>query len=191
MKLTVWRLLALLLLVALSIGFGLGFDAVATAVERHQYPRPEEYTEAVRAAAEKYALPEPLLWGFIRNASDFESNAVQGNAIGLMQLTPAEFAYIRTELLGVSGTESGLLYDPATNLDAGCAYLSHLYLQYGVWDLTLAAFCVGADRVDAWLTDPDLTDGRGVLIEIPDAAVREYVEGVMHTVEQYRRLYFD
>jgi len=190
-KLTVWRLIAFLLLVALSIGFGLGFDAIATAVDRHQYPCPAEYADAVRDAAECYALPEPVLWGFIRNASGFESNAVHGEAIGLMQLTPEEFTYIRQTLLGKSNAESGLLYDPATNLDAGCAYLSHLFLRYGVWDLTFAAFCVGFETVDAWLCDPDLTDERGVLTEIPDAAVREYVAHVMHTVDRYRTLYFE
>ena len=190
MKLTVWRLLALLLLVALSVGFGLGFDAIATAVDRYQYPCPAEYADELREAAERYALPEAVVWGFIRNASGFESNAVQGSAIGLMQLTPEEFTYIRTELLNQASAESGLLYDPATNLDAGCAYLSYLYQRYGTWELTLAAFCAGTDSVDTWLTNPDLVDGRGVLVEIPDAAVRDYVESVMHTIECYRRLYF-
>lgn len=190
MKLTVWRLLAFLLLIVLSVGFGLGFDAIATAVDRYQYPCPNEYADEVRGTAERYALPEAVVWGFVRNASGFESNAVQGNAIGLMQLTPQEFTYIRTELLDKESTESGLLYDPAANLEAGCAYLSHLYQRYGTWELTLAAFCVGTDTVDAWLTNPDLVDDRGVLPEIPDAAVRDYVDGVMHTIERYRKLYF-
>lgn len=190
MRLNVWRALAFLLLVALSVGFGFGFDAVATAVERHQYPCPAEYAEPIREAAEEFALPEHVLWGFVQHASGFASNAVNGNAIGLMQLTPTEFAYICQSLLEESQVESGLLYDPLTNLEAGSAYLSHLYERYGVWDLTFAAYCVGSDTVDAWLTDPDLVDGRGVLREIPDEAVRDYVASVERTVERYRVLYF-
>ena len=190
MKLNVWRLLAFLLLIALSVGFGFGFDAVATAIERSTYPCPEEYAEPIRQMSERYALPEPVLWGFLQNASRFESNAVHGEAIGLMQLTPTQFSYIRKNLLGEESAESGLLYDPSTNLNAGCAYLSHLYQRYGVWDLTFAAYCVGADTVDAWLTDPELVDSRGALTEIPDVEVREYVEGVERVIEQYRTLYF-
>lgn len=191
MKLNVWRMLAFLLLVALSVGFGFGFDAIATAVERNQHPCPTEYTEVIRQTAEKFALPEHVLWGFVHHASGFASNAVNGEAIGLMQLTPDEFSYIRQSLLGTDSAESGLLYDPLTNLEAGSAYLSHLYERYGVWDLTFAAYCVGSETVDAWLTDPDLVDDRGVLLGIPDAAVREYAESVEHTVEQYRKLYFN
>ena len=190
MKLNIQRLLALLLLIALSVGFGFAFDATATAIERHRYPCPDDYADAVRDAAARFALPEAVVWAVMCKTGGFESNAVNGDAIGLMQLTPTQFTFIRTELLGMDSADRGLLYDPAANLDAGCAYLSYLFDRYAVWDLTFAAYLVGIEQVDAWLTDTELLDAQGILTQIPDADARAFAEDLEKTVRLYQKLYF-
>ncbi len=190
MKLNIRRVLALLLLLALSVGFGFAFDAAATVVERHSYPCPDEYAAAVRDVAARFALPEAVVWAMLCQTGGFESNAVNGDAIGLMQLTPTQFTFIRTELLGLDSADRGLLYDPAANLEAGCAYLSYLFDRYAVWDLTFAAYLVGTERVDAWLTNADLLDAQGILIQIPDADAREFAERLEKSLRMYQKLYF-
>jgi soluble lytic murein transglycosylase len=189
-KLTVWRVVAFLLLCALSVGFGFAFDAAATAVERHAYPQKAELADAVSRNAEEYGIPEAILWATLRSGSHFASNAVSDSgAVGLMQLTPAQFGFICTELLGQEPLDAGMLYDPETNLQCGSAYLSYLYRYYGIWDLVYAAYRAGTDTVDAWLTDPACTNGQGVLTTIPDAEVAAYVTAMKKAVSLYRELY--
>ncbi len=191
MKWNVRRITALLLLVALSVGFGFAFDAVATAIERNRYPRPEWLQTAVQNRAERYAVPEIMIWAVMRNGSGFESDAVsEDGRIGLMQLTPAHFTFIAQEIMEIDAPDAGLLYDPATNLEYGVAYLSYLYRQYGVWDLVFAAYCAGTQTVDAWLVSPEYTDEHGILIEIPDRTVAQFVKKTNKAVELYRALYY-
>jgi soluble lytic murein transglycosylase len=191
MKWNVQRLIALLLLIALSVGFGFAYDATATAVEKNRYPRPEWLESAVQVRAEKYAVPEAMIWAVLRNESRFESNAVsEDGRIGLMQLTPDRFYFVATEIMEIDSPDAGLLYDPATNLEYGVAYLSYLYRQYGVWDLVFAAYRAGTGAVDAWLTSPAYTDENGLLIEIPDRDVAQYVKKMNKAVDLYRALYY-
>ncbi len=191
MKLTVWRVLAFLLLIALSVGFGFAFDAAATAIEKHNYPRPDSLAEAVSREAAAYALPEAVIWATMQTGSEFASNAVSPEGrIGLMQLTPERFDAIRAELLGLEPTDPGMLYDPATNLSTACAWLSYLYEHYGVWELVFAAYHVGTDTVDAWLSDPTLTDQSGVLTAIPDKDVADYTARMQKAVSYYEKLYY-
>lgn len=190
MKLNSRRLIALLLLVLLSVGFGFAFDAVATAIEKHQYPMPQELAEYVSSAAEEFGLPETVLWAFVRTESRFASDLVSPDgAIGLLQLTPETFSMICTEILGEEEKSSELLYAPATNLHYGAALISSLYERYGVWETAYAAYFAGRETVDAWLRDPELVTPQGRL-NIPDPDTAAYVEDLLRAVERYGELYF-
>ncbi len=191
MKLTVWRVAAFFLLIALSIGFGFAFDAAATAVEKSRHPMPAALAEDVAKNAAEYGLPESVIWATLKCGSGFQSNArSEHGEIGLMQLTPAQFAYISEALLGKPNPDTGLLYDPATNLTCGTAYLSHLYEHYGVWEPVFAAYLAGAEAVDAWLTDPECVNAQGRLVNIPDKRVAAYVDRMTDAVAMYRNLYY-
>lgn len=192
MKLSFRHVVAFLLLVALSVGFGYSFDAVATVVEKNSYPRPKELADAVSEQADTNGIPEAIIWATIRCGSDFASNARSENGeIGLMQLTPSQFDRIRTSLLGLEITDEGLLYDPATNLLCGCAWLSYLYEHYGVWELVFAAYHTDTETVDAWLSDSTLVDENGILREIPDKTVAAYVKNMKKAVSYYSKLYYE
>ena len=192
MKITVWRVLAFFLLIALSIGFGFGWDAVATAIERHKYPIDKDLANAITQNAELYGIPEPILWATVQTGSQFASNAVsESGEIGLTQITPARFEWICINLLDGEAKDAGMLYDPATNLTAGCAYLSYLYDRYGVWDHVFAAYRTDTDTVDAWLATPGWVSEQGVLTNIPDASVADFVDTVKTAVDFYSKLYYE
>ena len=140
MKLNLRHVIAFLLLIVLSIGFGFGFDAVATAIEKSNHPLPDTLKESVQANAKAFGIPEAVVWATVKNGSDFASNAVSEEGhIGLMQLTPEQFGFICREILQEE-FEPRTLYDPETNLRAGCAWISYLYGKYGVWEHVYAAY---------------------------------------------------
>lgn len=191
MKITSRHVGIVCLILLLSVAFGFAFDAVATAIEKNSYPRPEALFDAIATQADANALPEAIVFATVRCGSDFASNARSDDGrIGLMQLTPDQFDWIRTNLLGLEPTEEGLLYDPNTNLLCGCAWLSYLYEHYGVWELVYAAYRMGTEEVDAWLADPNLTDEHGILKEIPDKETAKFVKDMQKAVASYNKLYY-
>ncbi|MBE6589923.1 MAG: lytic transglycosylase domain-containing protein [Ruminococcaceae bacterium] len=192
MKLNLRRILIFLLIVALSVGFGFAFDAIATAVEKSTYPLSESYREDVRANAEEFGIPEHILWGFVKTQSDFSSNKVSSDgSIGLTQLTPDEFFMISKDILGEPTEQAELLYAPSANLRCGAAYLSSLYHRYGVWETAFAAYEVGTETVDAWLLDPTLLGDNGILAKIPDENAARFAKETAKACEYYKRLYFE
>ncbi len=192
MKWNIYRLIAFLLLIALSIGFGFAYDGIATAIERKQYPLDAATETFIEESAARHSIPEPILFATVRTQSRFVSNAVSDDGrIGLTQLDPELFAFICTELLGKEQTESGMLYDPATNIEAGAAYLSYLYEKYGVWDTVYAAYVAGTDAVDTWLANEELVTPQGTLASIPDPDAARYVKDMRRAVELYYELYYE
>ncbi|MBQ8311159.1 MAG: lytic transglycosylase domain-containing protein [Clostridia bacterium] len=192
MKINIRHVSILLAILLLSFGFGFAFDAVATAIEKYDCPIVDTYAEQIRKTAEEFALPEAILWAVVRTESNFASNAVgEDGGIGLMQITPNEFHMIQTEILGKDAQESGLLYDPKTNLRIGGAYLSYLYQRYGVWYTVFAAYTAGCDTVDEWMRDDRYINDHGTLISIPDADIAAHVAHTMEAQEMYSNLYFD
>ena len=191
MKLNSRSLLIISAILVLSIGFGFAFDGIATAIERRQYPLHERYANDIRNTAAQYGLPEAILWATVKTQSGFAAD-LEGDdgSIGLMQLTPEEFAMIQTEILLENPEESGRLYDPKKNLQCGAAYLSYLYQRYGVWETVFAAFDVGTATVDAWLANPEYVSDLGTLKTIPCAQTESFVHDVMRARELYTRLYF-
>ncbi len=189
MKINSVRVTAFVLLIALSVGFGFAFDGIATALERSSHPRPEDFAPLVEAYASEFALPEATVWGVIKVRSDFQSNKHENGRVGLFQLTAAEFDFICRELLGLGAVDPGLLYDPATNLRAGCAYLSYLFLRYATEEEILAALIIGPDAVDAYLANPAHRDENGHLTELPKET-QDGIEELILAIELYEQLYY-
>lgn len=191
MKLNARSLAIIAAILALSIGFGFAFDGIATAIEKKQYPLSPRYADDIREVAAEYGIPEVILWATVRTESGFASNLEgKDGGIGLMQLTPAEFAMIQTEILGEAPEDAGRLYDPQKNLTCGAAYLSHLYERYGVWETVFAAFDAGTEAVDAWLSNPEYVSEFGTLKSIPNAKTARFVRDVEKARELYIKLYF-
>lgn len=191
MKFNAKSLVIICAILLLSIGFGFAFDGVATAIEKKQYPISERYADNIRAAAEKYGIPEAILWAVVRTESGFAIDlAGKNGGIGLMQLTPDEFEMIQTVILGEVPEDAGRLYDPQKNLECGAAYLSYLYQRYGVWETVFAAFDAGTDTVDSWLANPAYVSELGTLKNIPNTETARFVRDVTKARDLYIKLYF-
>lgn len=192
MKLTAQRLLTLLFLILLSIGFGFGFDAIATTIEKKNHPRPQSIAAMVTANSKEFGVPEAIIWATVKHESDFASNAVSPTGeIGLMQISPAQSVMICKDLLQTDPLDAGMLYDPATNLRLGTAYLSWLYQRYGVWENVYAAYFAGTEAVDAWLKDPSYLTPQGVLTNLPDRDAASYLKKTKKSVALYGKLYYE
>ena len=191
MKLNARSFAIIAAILVLSIGFGFAFDGIATAIEKSQYPLYERYIDDIRKVSTEYGIPEVILWATVCTESGFASNLEgKDGGIGLMQLTPGEFAMIQTDILKETPEDAGRLYDPQKNLTCGAAYLSYLYERYGVWETVFAAFDAGTETVDAWLASPEYVNDLGMLKTIPDAKTARFVREVTEARELYIKLYF-
>ena len=178
---------AIALIAAIAIGLGFLADFVITCLEKQSYP--QGYAEYVTVYAEKYGIPENLVYSVIRTESDFESGAVSRvGAIGLMQIMPDTFKWLTDDIL-FEHLEVGMLYDPETNVRYGTYYLSYLYDRYGDWELAIAAYNGGPGNVDKWLEDSAYADGEGGLKRIPFKETRQFVRRVNRAWEKYDKLY--
>ena len=178
---------AIALIAAMAVGLGFLADFVITCFERQSYP--QGYDQYVTVYAEKYGVPENLVYSVIRTESDFESGAVSRvGAIGLMQIMPDTFKWLTDDIL-FEHMEVGMLYDPETNIRYGTYYLSYLYDRYGDWELVLAAYNGGLGNVDKWLADDNYADGEGGLKKIPFKETRQFVNRVTGAWEKYDTLY--
>ena len=127
----------------------------------------EKYREHIRAAADRYKLPEALLLAVMAVESNFDHRAVsEKGAVGLMQLMP--------------GTAKDMLVadslEPAENIDGGARYLRTLANQYG-GDMvrTLAAYNAGPEAVRR---------AGGDVPNIPET--REYVRKVVQLYNVFK-----
>ena len=183
------HVLIIAVILLISIGAGFLSDFAITLFEKNAYKR--EYSEYVTVYSQQYGVPETLIFSVIRTESSFDSGAVSSvGAVGLMQLLPDTFTWLTDEIL-FEHLETGMLYDPETNIRYGTYYLSRLYDRYGRWDLALAAYNGGPGNVDKWLADDNYADGEGGLRRIPFKETRQFVKKVTDAWDMYERLYGD
>lgn len=103
---------------------------------------PSEYSDIIKAAAEKYQIPEKLISSVIKVESNFNANATShAGASGLMQLMPST-----ARSLGVTN-----IFNPTDNIMGGAKYLSQMLSKYdGNIKLALAAYNAGPGNVDKY-----------------------------------------
>ncbi|HUL61393.1 MAG TPA: lytic transglycosylase domain-containing protein [Anaeromyxobacteraceae bacterium] len=130
-------------------------------------PAHARFVSHIRAAADKYKLPEALLVAVMAVESNFDPQAVsEKGAMGLMQLMPAT-----AREMFVSDP-----FDPAQNIEGGARYLRILANQYSGDPMkTLAAYNAGPDAVRRSGED---------VPNIPET--RAYVRRVLDLYRSYR-----
>lgn len=142
----------------------------------------------VLTAAASFDVSPAMILAVISTESDFKPDALSPvGAIGLMQLMPDTFAFLRDEKLKEDIPDDAI-WQGDVNIRYGTYYLSYLFDRFGSWHTALAAYNAGEGRVADWLADPLLSDGT-TLFRIPFEETENYVtvtlEAYRHYLEKY------
>lgn len=186
MKNALSRSIAIIVIIIISIFAGFIIDDICDSIDRKTHPR--TFSEYVEKYSDMYGVPEEVIFATIRTESDFVSNAVSAvGAVGLMQIMPETFLWLCEK----NGEEldTGMLYDPETNIKYGTYYLAYLYSEFGLWETVYAAYNCGPGRVKEWQTSEAFADENGVLTNIPFRETANYVKKVSKAVTIYKKLY--
>jgi soluble lytic murein transglycosylase len=141
------------------------------------YPRP--YERELSGAARRVQLPAEWVWGVLRQESLYDPRArSSANALGLLQLLPATARTVaRKEGLDAPGEQG--LFDPATNLLLGTAYLRQQYDTFGGrFVLVLGAYNAGPNAVRRWLPD-DAREADVWIENVPFNETRSYIQRIV------------
>jgi soluble lytic murein transglycosylase len=157
------------------------------------YPRP--YWKQVAVQADRFGLDPFLVLAVIREESRFNSRAVsRSGARGLMQIMPRTGRGI-AQRLELEKYRTRKLFIPALNIEMGTYYLSNLVGDFdrNVY-LALAGYNGGPNRirkyVKSWYNgDLKLVDIDEFVESIPNRETRLYVQKVMGSYFEYKRLY--
>ena len=187
MKNTAVRSAVIVAILLISLGIGYVYQEICHKIDIQHHPI--QYAEYVSRYAAEYGVPEYILYAVIKTESDFDSSKLSENGeIGLMQISPDTFSKLLS--MTKESHDTGILYDPETNIRYGAYRLSYLYTEYSRWNTVFAAWKIGQDTVESWQADPALVDEMGNLTVIPEAEVADYVESLNETMEMYRKLYY-
>lgn len=181
------RNLVIITILLLSIAIGFAYEYMWDQIERSTHP--QKYSEYVQKYSSEYGVPEYIVYSVIKTESDFQSNVVShAGAIGLMQMIPDTFEWL-AQKRGES-YDTGLLYDPETNIKYGTYFLSYLYAEYGNWSTVFAAYNCGMGKVNEWIAGNEYSDEYGNLTEIPIIETRDYVKKINKAIDLYKKLYY-
>lgn len=186
---------------ALLFAEGKYFDAISdgkiseTDFKVWQLAYPRGFWNYVLRYSVQYDIDPYLVLAVIREESRFNSMTVSwARAHGLMQIIPSTGRGI-ARLIGIRPYYTLKLFDPETNIKMGCYYLSNLMKRFdGNPYLAAAAYNGGPMRVKAWLNKWGREKAYELDIDefvegIPLGETRRYVQKVMHSFNEYKRIY--
>lgn len=151
---------------------------------------PENWWPEVQTATAKFAWDGRLFHALVREESNFNPKIKShAGACGLSQLMPAT-ASSMAKRLGMSYSSSQI-WDPATNLRIGGAYLDTLVTRYhGNYALALAGYNAGEGNADRWITENLPNAPADELSESVDfRETRHYIKRVLSSYQTYTLLY--
>lgn len=181
------RKIIVLICVLLLIAFAVAAIIAAPKIRKSQYPR--EFSQFVTVYANKYSVPEALVYSVIKAESNFNPNAQSHvGAMGLMQLMPDTLDWLG-RVMGEA--PQGTIKDPETNIKYGTYYLSFLYNRFTNWETAVAAYNAGHGRVASWLSDSRYSSDGVTLKVIPYEETRNYVNRVFENYKNYNKLYYN
>jgi soluble lytic murein transglycosylase len=138
------------------------------------------------------SIERALALAVTRQESSFNAAAVsRSGALGLMQLMPGTAREVASQL-GLPFIQDKLTSDPAYNVALGSQYLAEMLQRFGgSYELALAAYNAGPNRVARWLrTIGDPRAGKIDMVDwiemIPLGETRNYVQRIMESVGVYR-----
>ena len=189
MKQQTKRLIAIVLIIAISISLGVAVDMVWTFIEKKIYP--VSYDELISDASKEFGVPKYIIYAVIKVESDFDADAVSSaDARGLMQMIEPTFEWLTGDEHLCEHLPYRKIFEPETAIRYGTYYLSYLYKKFNYnWQTAFAAYNGGEGNVAKWLADPNCSDGKGNLTDIPFEETEKYVEKVNRAIDTYKKLY--
>lgn len=167
--------------------------SVSKKVWQLAYPR--GYWKHVSQKAGRFRLDPYLALAVIREESRFNPKATsRSRARGLMQIMPRTGRGIARDI-DIRRYRTGRLYEPALNIEMGVYYLSNLIKNFkNNTYLALAGYNGGPNKiknyVNSWYNgDLSLVDIDEFIESIPSRETRLYVQKVMGSYFEYKRLY--
>ncbi len=151
---------------------------------------PKGFEKEVIETSKTFNLDPFLLFALIREESRFDPKALSRvNASGLTQIMPRTGRIIAKQH-NIKGYKTVSLLDPKLNIHMGASYLSDMIrLHKGDVFLALAAYNAGPGNVRKWIRKRGYSDTDEFVENIPLKETRHYVQKVMGSYWQYRRLY--
>ena len=183
------RTAVIIIIIALSLLAGYVFQVVGHSSDLKKHPM--EYEEYVGKYSAEYGVPEYIIYAYMLNTSNFKSNYVSDEGrVGLMQLSESAFLQASYTVTG-EYADTGLMYDPDSNVRYGTYMMSFMYTEYNRWKTVIAAMLTDKATVEGWMENPKYTDSNGNLVTIPDSAVAEKVQRIEKDIELYQSLYYN
>jgi soluble lytic murein transglycosylase len=141
---------------------------------------PMHHEADIRAQSKQNGLDPAWVAGQTRAESSFMPNARSGaDARGLMQLVPATGA-ATAQRLGLPWLGGDSLYDPATNLRLGTAYMRQMLDRFDKLPyMAIAAYNAGPTPIGRWRADRSQLDPDFFIETIPYKETRDYVARVL------------
>lgn len=185
------RSILIISIAAVSVLIGILYQHLSERADMKKYPL--EYGEFVSRYSDEFAVPEYIIYSVIKVSSDFDSSLLsETGEIGLMQVSPQLLEKYSGSLR--DHYDTGMLYDPETNIKYGTYHLSKMYLKLGTWKAVFAAMHSGEETVLEWLSDESVSDieenVKPKLRDIPDKDCSKYTEKLVSVSERYRSLYY-
>jgi len=156
---------------------------------------PKGYYKHVSEYAAQFGLEEALVLAVIREESRFNPKTLSwANARGLMQIIPQTGLGV-ARLVGIKSYRTAQLFEPEMNIKLGCYYLAQLLKRFGGNKIyALAAYNGGPIRVKKWMNKWQSDIGSSIDMDefvesIPLAETRRYVQKVLKSYYEYKRLY--
>ena len=181
----VWKLIFCFLL-ALAAGFSYlavrSGDALYSSYEWLSPARFHQYDAIINAVSTEHRLDPMLVKAVVWRESRFDTQK-QGTAgeRGLMQVSAkAAGEWARENKVGNFKPDD--LFDPKTNLEAGCWYLrralDHWQAEADAVPFALAEYNAGASRAQRWVGDGGIS-GKDFLARIDFPVTRLYVKSIL------------
>ena len=156
---------------------------------------PKSFWDDVVSASNKNGIDPYLTLAVMREESRFDPMALsRSKAHGLMQIMPSTGKIIAKKL-EISPFKRSKMYESATNINMGTYYLSNLIERFdGNVFLAVAGYNGGPARVKKWVNewyggDLSKVDIDEFVQKIPIRETRNYVQKVMGSFYEYKRLY--
>jgi len=188
LKTPILRSVVIISIILLSVIVGVVYDTVWNGIDKNNYPR--EFDSFVELYAEKYGVPEYVIYGVIKYECGFDAGktAPDGGA-GLMGLNGEEFDFVLR--LAKDSLDSDSRYGPETSIKYGALYLAHLHAQFGSWEAVYAAKCASLETWQSWYNDDGLRDETGAFSAMPEGDWTEPAKKMKASVQKYRDMYYE